>query len=130
MLLEAPFTINGTAWEDVSGQDRPRWRQLKQACGENPSRVYGNTRMDTAWAFRSIYNEAQKIKQAQDDYCSKAIAHEWSGLGDFPQSLQYEALVDVLRGKVRIHTHCYTAVDFDFLVRLTQEFKFPVAAGT
>lgn len=41
MLLEAPFTINGTTWEDVG--ERPRWRQLKQACGENPSRVYGRS---------------------------------------------------------------------------------------
>jgi imidazolonepropionase-like amidohydrolase len=125
-LLEPPFTANGTYWEDVA--ERPRWRQLKQACGENPSGVYGFTRMDTIWSFRAIYNEARKIKEAQDDYCTKASAHQWNGLGAFPESLKYEALVDVLRGRVKVHTHCYETVDFDALVRLTQEFKFPIAA--
>lgn len=73
--------------------------------------------MDTAWAFRAIYNEAMKIKEAQDDYCSKAIAREWAGLKQFPEALEYEALVDVLRGRVKVHTHCYEAVDFDALIR-------------
>jgi hypothetical protein len=73
--------------------------------------------MDTIWAFRAIYNEARKVKEAQDDYCSKAVAHDWAGLGRFPEALEYEALVDVLRGRVRVHTHCYEAVDFDALIR-------------
>jgi len=54
-------------------------------------------------------------------------------------------LVDVLRGRVKgeplsfllceitadvpsVHTHCYEAVDLDNLVRLSNEFKFPIAA--
>lgn len=38
--------------------------------------------------------------------------------GEFPESLQWEALVDVLRGRVKVHTHCYEAVDLDGLVRV------------
>ncbi|KAH7928042.1 hypothetical protein BV22DRAFT_1083961 [Leucogyrophana mollusca] len=125
MLLEPPFTINGSV---VDPSLPPRWRQMKQACGENPSRVYGNTRMDNIWAFRQAYDTARKIKESQDNYCSKALAGQWNELGDFPEDLQWEALVDVLRGRVKIHTHCYEAVDLDGLVRLTNEFQFPIAA--
>lgn len=81
-------------------------------------RVYSNTRMDNIWAFRqayalpniysihtyisSRYDKARQIKEAQDTYCAKASKSEWSGLGEFPQDLQWEALVDVLRGRVKV----------------------------
>ncbi|TEB38238.1 composite domain of metallo-dependent hydrolase [Coprinellus micaceus] len=124
LVLEPPFGMNGT--EDYTS--RPRWRQMKHACGENPKRVYDQTRMDTQWAFREAYNKARQIKEQQDSYCAKALAGEWKGLGSFPEDLQWEALVDVLRGKVKVHNHCYEAVDLDNMVRLTNEFKFKIAA--
>ncbi|KAF7334289.1 Carbohydrate esterase family 9 protein [Mycena sanguinolenta] len=125
MLLEPPFSLNGT---HVDAFQRPRWRQMKHACGENPSSVYAGTRMDTQWAFRQAYNTARIIKEKQDAYCSKALAGQWTGLGDFPEDLQWEALVDVLRGRVKVHNHCYEDVDIDGMVRLTNEFKFSIAA--
>ncbi|KAJ4479027.1 hypothetical protein J3R30DRAFT_3403875 [Lentinula aciculospora] len=121
MLLEPPFTFNGSGIDEVQP---PRWRQLKQACG----RVYSGTRMDTIWAYRQGYEEARKLKVKQDAFCEKAVAGQWDALGKFPQDLQWEALVDVLRGKVKIQNHCYEAVDLDGIVRLTNEFKFPIAA--
>ncbi|KAJ7698620.1 carbohydrate esterase family 9 protein [Mycena rosella] len=125
MLLEPPFSLNGTF---VDPFQRPRWRQMKHACGENPSRVYSGTRMDTQWAFRQAYNTARILKDKQDAYCGKALAGQWAGLGEFPEDLQWEALVDVLRGRVKVQNHCYEAVDIDGMVRLTNEFKFPIAA--
>lgn len=116
MLLEPPYTINNT---QVDPTLRPRWRQMKHACGENPSRVYGNTRLDTLWAFRQAYDEARNFKEKQDDYCAKVFTGRWDGLGDFPQDLRLEALVDVLRGRVKVHTHCYEAVDLDDFVRVS-----------
>jgi hypothetical protein len=103
----------------------------RQACGENLRR-YG-TRMDTAWAFRQAYNEARKIRDAQDTYCTHARAGTWSTIVDqkFPDSLQWEMLVDVLRGRVKVRlsrailpitsnhltiqisNHCYEPVDLD-----------------
>ncbi|KZV83009.1 hypothetical protein EXIGLDRAFT_729044 [Exidia glandulosa HHB12029] len=126
-LLEPPFTYNGSGIEPANP---PRWRYLKQACGENPSRAYSYTRMDNIWAFRSAYNEARKVKEAQDLYCAKAQAGQWDELADsaFPESLQWEMLVDVLRGRVKVNTHCYEATDLDGLVRLSNEFKFEIAA--
>lgn len=48
------------------------------------------------------YDTARKIKESQDAYCTKALAGEWNGLGNFPEDLQWEALVDVLRGRVKV----------------------------
>ncbi|KAJ6572056.1 carbohydrate esterase family 9 protein [Mycena capillaripes] len=125
MLLEPPFSLNGT---HIDTSQRPRWRQMKHACGENPGRAYSVTRMDTQWAFRKAYNTARLIKEKQDAYCAKALAGEWNGLGDFPEDLQWEALVDVLRGRVKVQNHCMESVDIDGIVRLTNEFKFSIAA--
>ncbi|KAH6910360.1 hypothetical protein BKA70DRAFT_1272879 [Coprinopsis sp. MPI-PUGE-AT-0042] len=112
MLLEPPFSLNATGAEQA---ERPRWRQMKWA-DQNPGRVYEGTRMDTQWAFRNAYETARKIKVSQDEYCSKAI------LALSLRDLQWEPLVEVLRGRVKVHNHCYEAVDLDNMVRLTHEW--------
>ena len=59
--------------------------------------------MDAQWNFRHAYNEAKKLKEAQDAFCEKVEAEQWHSLvDDFPESLQWEALVDVLRGRVKV----------------------------
>ncbi|PIL26888.1 hypothetical protein GSI_10026 [Ganoderma sinense ZZ0214-1] len=125
MLLENPYEKNTTLYDPKVSF---RYRQMKHACGENPDRVYSGTRMDTAWAFRQAYDKARQIKEAQDKYCAKANRGDWAELGAYPEDLQWEALVDVLRERVKVHTHCYETVDLDDLVRITNEFKFPIAA--
>ena len=104
--------------------------------------------MDSIWSYRWAYNEARKVQQAQDDFCALAEAGLWNELDDqkFPDDLQWEMLVDVLRGRVKvgyvhwetetyrstlpsqIANHCYEEVDFDDIVRLTNEFGFPIAS--
>ncbi|KAI0639278.1 carbohydrate esterase family 9 protein [Trametes polyzona] len=125
MLLENPYETNRTVYDPAVAF---RYRQMKHACGENPHSIYGFTRMDTTWAFREAYEKARQIKQSQDEFCSKAVRGEWAGLGEFPEDLQWEALVDVLRGRVKVQNHCYETVDLDDMVRLTNEFKFSIAA--
>ncbi|CAL1706960.1 unnamed protein product [Somion occarium] len=127
MLLEPPYQINSSFLEEA---ERPRWRQMKHACGENPNGVYGYTRMDTVWAFRQAYNKAREIKDGQDQYCNDVLDGDWAKLTKepFPEDLQWEAMVDILRGRVKVQVHCYEAVDLDDFVRLSQEFQFPVAA--
>ncbi|KAJ8494882.1 hypothetical protein ONZ51_g2001 [Trametes cubensis] len=125
MLLENPYEKNRTLYDPAVAF---RYRQMKHACGENPDGIYGFTRMDTAWAFREAYEKARQIKQSQDEYCARAVQGEWSGLGEFPEDLQWEALVDVLRGRVKVQNHCYETIDLDDMVRLTNEFKFSIAA--
>ena len=77
--------------------------------GENPSSVYSMSRMDTGWNFRQAYDTARQIRDQQDNFCAKAEAGAWQELGNstFPEDLQWEALVDVLRGRVKLAVHCY-----------------------
>lgn len=52
------------------------------------------------------YNTALKIKKQQDEYCSQALAGKWKHIGKFPENLKWEALVDVLRGRVKVIEQC------------------------
>ncbi|KAI0329713.1 hypothetical protein GY45DRAFT_1361902 [Cubamyces sp. BRFM 1775] len=126
MLLEPPYGLNGT---DPDPNVPPRWLHMKHACGENP-RNYGDTRMDTVWAVRNAYNTARAIKEAQDHYCAKATAGDWTFIQNqkFPESLQWGPMVEILRGRVKVQTHCYETLDIDNFVRISNEFQFPVAA--
>ncbi|KAF8163787.1 hypothetical protein B0H34DRAFT_614504, partial [Crassisporium funariophilum] len=125
-VVEPPHTLTKSS----NGTNYVRWRHMKHACGENPDRLYGQTRMDGQWNFRHAYNEARKVKEAQDAFCQNVDAGRWSTLMDdkLPESLQWESLVDVLRGRVKLSIHCYEAVDLDGIVRLSNEFEFPVAS--
>ena len=63
--------------------------------------------MDGQWNFRNAYNEAKKVKDKQDAFCRKVEAEKWSSLAcdpNFPESLQWEPLIDVLRGRVKVNT--------------------------
>ena len=77
--------------------------------GENPDSLYDQTRMDGQWNFRHAYDEARKIRDAQDTFCRKVEAGAWDDLesdsdsvAEFPENLQWESLVDVLRGRVKV----------------------------
>ncbi|KAJ7498753.1 hypothetical protein FB451DRAFT_1334381 [Mycena latifolia] len=120
MIVEPPYNING------SFEGSSRWRHLQQSCGETPFE-YGN-RPDAIWALRAAYSEARKIQTAQDAFCSNVEAGLWDSITTFPENPQLEMLVDVLRGKVKVTSQCQGAVDIDALVRLTNEFQFPVAS--
>ncbi|KAJ7638937.1 carbohydrate esterase family 9 protein [Roridomyces roridus] len=121
MVVEPPYNLNG------SFEGAERWRHLQQACGETPSE-YGLNRPDAIFSLRSAYAEAQKMMNLQDVYCSNVEAGLWDPLESFPEDARLEMLVDVLRGKVKVTSQCETIVDIDALVRLTNEFKFPIAS--
>ncbi|KAI0743926.1 hypothetical protein C8Q80DRAFT_1184079 [Daedaleopsis nitida] len=126
MLLEPPSMPNST----LPSVNTPlRWGHMKHACGENPM-AYQDTRMDTVWAVRQAYDKAREYKNAQDSFCEKALAGDWRSLGGqkFPESLQWQPLVEILRGRIKVQTHCYEALDIDNFVRLSTEFGFEVAA--
>jgi imidazolonepropionase-like amidohydrolase len=82
--------------------------------------------MDTVWAQRKIYDEARILRDKQDAYCERIASREVVA-EPFPDDLRLEALVDVLRGRVKVQTHCYEAVDLDAFVRISNEFKFSIA---
>jgi hypothetical protein len=38
----------------------------RHACGENPSKVYQDSRMDTVWSVRQTYDKTRQIKKTQE----------------------------------------------------------------
>ena len=82
--------------------------------------------MDAQWNFRHAYNEAKKVKDDQDAFCQKVEAEEWESLCDkFPESLQWESLVDVLRGRVKVSTALYFSdllIDFPSSLSIATRF--------
>lgn len=112
MLIEPPCALNGTKpCKDF------RWRHLKYAyafingfgsltvfacrlaCGEDLG-SHGH-RMDMIWALRAALHKARQLKTAQDTFCSKVEEGIWGG-ENFPDDLQWQVLVDALRGGVKV----------------------------
>ncbi|KAF9426206.1 hypothetical protein BGZ94_006821 [Podila epigama] len=118
------------------------WRYMKMACGENPIRNYRpehkmpKTRLGSGWLLREQFAKARKLKRAQDDWC--LAAEDLTDLGrrnfdhrldtPYPEDLQYESLVGILRGYVKLNIHCYETYDIEAMVRHSNEFKFQIAA--
>ncbi|KAG0230274.1 hypothetical protein BGW42_001072 [Actinomortierella wolfii] len=116
-----------------------RWRYMKMACGENPKRFYGeyfhkmpSTRLGEGWLLRDQFAKAQQLKKAQDDWCEAAESLPRFGRhrlqSAFPEDLQYESLVAVLRDDVKLNIHCYETHDLEAMVRHSNEFKFKISA--
>lgn len=119
MQVESPFVINNHTWERTRA-----WRHIKHACGENPARVYGNTRLDSAYDFRRAYTQGKELKEKQDRWCASPKTQT----EPFPTSLEWEVLADVIRGNVKVNIHCYETTDLNSMVRISNEFQFPIAA--
>jgi imidazolonepropionase-like amidohydrolase len=122
--------------QDMLADPDHTWRYMKNACGENPKRVYGKvgergpfSRMGEGWEFRHAFEQARDYVKAQDDWCAAAKSVGVKNMNSYlPQRLEWENLGAVLRGQVRVNTHCYTIPDLEMYVRLTNEFKFRVYA--
>ncbi|GAA5966695.1 hypothetical protein JCM3765_007601 [Sporobolomyces pararoseus] len=134
MVIEMPWDVRLPSGERKPKGQKPYWRRMKMACGENIKNVHKQVRMDNSWNFRSAFDSARQLKRKQDSFCRKALEANSKGhaLGgdeaEFPDDLKLEALVDVLRGKVLVNTHCYETTDLAQFVRHTHEFEFPIAA--
>ncbi|EMD00876.1 hypothetical protein BAUCODRAFT_29260 [Baudoinia panamericana UAMH 10762] len=123
--------------EDLLADPDRNWRYMKMACGENPKRVYGRlgrdfgpfSRLGEAWEFRHAFEQASNYVKSQDDWCAAANRVGAENMRSYlPTDLKWESLGAVLRGQVRVNTHCYTIDDLQMFVGLTNEFKFPVRA--
>lgn len=120
---------NTTYVDDFLIQGAPHL--LKMACGENPKRAYGRakgvtplTRMGAAWIMRNAFEQATSLLNQQRAWCGAAE----QPTTPFPDSKAAQALLALLRGTARLHTHCYTPTDFAMMMRLTDEFNFTVSA--
>ena len=102
---------------------------LKMACGENPTRVYGNkggpsTRMGNVAGYRKAWESASEYR---------ARWKRWKDSGSDPEkqpdrNLQLETLAGVLDGEIRIQNHCYRADEMATMIEIAREFNFKIAA--
>ncbi len=97
---------------------------LKQACGENPKRVYAqrgpSTRMGNVAGWRAQYIQAEAYRRRWDKWLVDRK-------GDPPaRDLGMESLADVLRGNIYVQWHCYTAHDMEGAMEVADEFGFQV----
>ncbi|TVY81685.1 hypothetical protein LSUE1_G002182 [Lachnellula suecica] len=119
-----------------------RRRFMKMACGENPKRQYGHTRMGNAWILRKHMERAKELMEKQDAWCLQATAVRESGniasISEFMASsskdesatdfLEYDSTIAMLRGKIGINIHCYEPEDFEDMISHSQEFGFRIQA--
>ncbi|KAF8268383.1 hypothetical protein EI94DRAFT_1727747 [Lactarius quietus] len=116
--IEPPQEIRGS---HTSMSDPPQWQYLNQAFGKNINIV---RRVGTLWACLQTYEKASEIKATQDVYCAKAEEGLWSTLDcKFQESSQYEAVVGVFRGRVKVSQHGYETLDIDVIASLSNGLK-------
>ncbi|KAF9190539.1 hypothetical protein BGZ51_008477 [Haplosporangium sp. Z 767] len=140
------YTVKLRKVDTLSNEDmlveagvKDKWRYMKMACGENPKRYYGgylnrmpSTRLGEGWLLRDQFTKATELKNAQDDWCD--VAERLPRFGrhrlatHFPEDLQYESLVGILRDDVKLNIHCYETYDLEAMVRHSNEFKFKISA--
>ncbi|KAK1148379.1 hypothetical protein N8T08_010190 [Aspergillus melleus] len=112
-----------------------RQRYLKMACGENPKRIYGNTRLGLTWLLREQLEKARQLLDWQSAWCDAAFAieeipfaqsHHISSFieneGKRPESFEFETLLALLRGELNVNVHCYEPEDFERMTAVLHEF--------
>jgi imidazolonepropionase-like amidohydrolase len=120
--------------------DGHQWRWMKMACGENPIRFgrslhqLPSSRLGEGYLFRERINEAFQAKKAQDQWCyeAKMMKSAFSDKGHlrmnrvFPEPLEHESLIALLRGEILLNVHCYESYDLEMMIRLSKQFGFKI----
>jgi imidazolonepropionase-like amidohydrolase len=122
----------GKSAEEMILADAPR--TIKFALGENPKRAnfsapgaprrFPATRMGVEETIREAFTQGRDYTKKWDDY----QAAKTRGENPAPprRDLKLEAIADVLKGKIDIHSHCYRADEIFMLLRLCEEFGVKV----
>ncbi|KAF2787592.1 composite domain of metallo-dependent hydrolase, partial [Melanomma pulvis-pyrius CBS 109.77] len=111
-------------------------RYLKMAMGENQKRQFQGsttgptTRIGESYWFRHAYEMATRIKHTQDRWCELAASEEGrTALTEsYPKSLEWQTLVDVLRGDVRVNVHGYETEDIFAMFDHADGYGFNITA--
>jgi imidazolonepropionase-like amidohydrolase len=109
-------------------------RTIKFALGENPKRAnfslpgaprrFPATRMGVEETIREAFIQGREYSKKWEEY----EAAKARGENPLPprRDLKLEAIADVLKGKIDIHSHCYRADEIAMLMRLCEEFGIKV----
>jgi imidazolonepropionase-like amidohydrolase len=99
-------------------------RGVKFALGENVKRTDGrfpNSRMGVEAVLVRAFSEAQAYRKQWDDYRANP-----DKLSEPRRDLRLEALVDILKGDLLVHCHCYRSDEILMLLRVADRFGFKV----
>lgn len=116
LKLRPSRTLKGMAMDGAP-------RGIKMACGENPKRVYGDdpkgpsTRMGNLAGMRAAFQGARDYSLARRTWREKPAL-----------DADKEVLLDVMRGKIRVHIHCYRHDDIEGIYRVMDEYQIKVAS--
>ncbi len=100
---------------------------MKFALGENPKRVYNDrdetpmTRMATAAVIREQLYKAKRYMEDLEEYNRTKGTDDEVSKPDY--DMKCEALIPLLKGKVKAHFHCHRADDIFTAIRLAREFS-------
>lgn len=101
---------------------------LKMACGENPSRLYGNrnqapaTGMGNMAGYRAAWINAADYARKWDDY------RKGDEKNPPKRDLQMDTLAGVLKGEITVQNHCYRADEMALMIDLAKEFGYKINA--
>ncbi|KAJ3273639.1 hypothetical protein HDV01_004248 [Terramyces sp. JEL0728] len=126
----------------MEAQDGPTWRWMKMACGENPinngrrKNQLPESRLGLGYLFRKRFDDAYQSLIVQDQWCYEAEtlykAHSKKAHSRiktrFPEPVDDESMIALLRGKVKLNAHCYESYDLEALIRLSHEYNFKITA--
>jgi imidazolonepropionase-like amidohydrolase len=122
----------GRPAEELYVNDGPR--TIKFALGENPKRSnfsipgaprrFPATRMGVEETIRQAFTEGRDYLRKWDEY--EAAKKRGENVLPPRRDLKAEAMADVLRGKIDIHSHCYRADEILMLAKLCEEFGIKV----
>ena len=97
-------------------------RSIKMACGENPKRVYGDSKDDD-----QIQTRMGEIAALRAEFTkTKEYAAARAGKNPPPWDGDLEVLADVLAGKIRVNLHCYRSHDIADWYRVADQFGFRI----
>ena len=100
---------------------------IKFALGENPKKCYNDrdetptTRTATAAVIREQLYKTRRYMQDIVDYESSLGTENEGTMPDY--DIKCEALMPLLKGRVKAHFHCHRADDIFTAVRLAKEFE-------
>ncbi|HKQ74213.1 MAG TPA: amidohydrolase, partial [Blastocatellia bacterium] len=127
----------GKPAEEMIVPDMPR--TIKFALGENPKRAgnqnnpfgQGNralrfpaTRMGVEFTIREAFQQAREYIREWDEY--EAAKKRGENLAPPRRDLKLDAIADIMRGKLFVHSHCYRADEILMLMNVADEFGWKV----
>ena len=117
MLVDgAPRTVKFALGENPKGSNRPSLPGLP--------RRFPATRMGVEETIREAFTQGREYIQKWEAY--EAAKKRGEDVMPPRKDLKLEAMADILRGKIDIHSHCYRADEIMMLVRLCEEFGIKV----